>query len=114
MNREIFGSLDHCTFYMFNRSMGQYSDIACVASNNVGDMMFPCLYRIVEPSKSLCRTRPTEPWRFHCQSILSVQILYLFEFCHKSYSCRPTRNSTQLFCEDIEPNIRPNRVHSGI
>lgn len=75
MNREIFGSLDHCTFYMFYRSMGQYSDIACVASNNVGDMMFPCLYRIVEPSKSLCRTRPTEPWRFHCLSI------YLCEFC---------------------------------
>ncbi|XP_061175636.1 uncharacterized protein LOC133184563 [Saccostrea echinata] len=31
-------------------SNNQYADIACIATNMVGDMMFPCLYRIMEPS----------------------------------------------------------------
>ncbi|XP_062622196.1 nephrin-like [Saccostrea cucullata] len=31
-------------------STSQYADIACIAANMVGDMLFPCLYRIMEPS----------------------------------------------------------------
>lgn len=41
------------SFY-FCRSNNQYSDIVCIATNTVGDMMFPCMYRIVEPSKFTC------------------------------------------------------------
>jgi glycopeptide antibiotics resistance protein len=41
-------SIDYCIFYRLDID---YTDIECVATNDIGTMLRPCLYMIVKPGQ---------------------------------------------------------------